>query len=93
VSIPETLLTFVGAPAAIIAVITIAVLGPAQLRAPSRYRPGRPWPHAPAWYVPHPAVLAGHDAVAGEHGAAHAPELASVDSSRAQAVGGVSGEW
>ena len=32
------------------------MLGPGQLRAPARYRPGRPWPHEPAWFVPHPAA-------------------------------------
>ena len=86
-TIPETLLTFVGAPAAIYAVIWLVVLGPGQLRTPARYRPGRPWSHAPAWFVPHP------DGGGGGH---HVPELTAGDgaaSSRTEPIGGASGEW
>jgi hypothetical protein len=94
VSIPETLLTFVGAPAAIYAVIVLAVVGPGQLRAQARYRPGRPWQHAPAWFVPHPdegsaGGASGHGEIAGPH---H-PELETVSGARIEPVGGASGEW
>jgi hypothetical protein len=92
VSIPETLLTFVGAPAAIYGLIALAVLGPGQMRAQPRYRPGRPWPHEPAWFVPHPAGGAatphGVPAVVGHHPA----ELPS-SAARTGPVGGASGEW
>jgi hypothetical protein len=90
VSIPETLLIYVGAPVAIYGAIVLVVLGPGLVRAPVRYRPGRPWTHEPAWFVPHPqrdtpaaaTALPGH----------HIPEL--VDHSRdTAAVGGASGEW
>lgn len=90
-SITETLLTFVGAPALIIAVITLAALGPSQMRAPARYRPGRAWTHEPAWFLPHAAAVVnpgspnGHGAVTGEVGAPN--------SANAGPVGGASGEW
>jgi hypothetical protein len=82
VSIPETLLTFVGAPAAIYAVVWLAAIGPSQLRAPARYRPGKPWDHAPAWFVPHGSAAEHAD----EHPAAPA-------TTRTAPVGGASGEW
>ncbi|MBV9593009.1 MAG: hypothetical protein JO147_04325, partial [Actinobacteria bacterium] len=61
-TIPETVLTFVGIPAAIVLVIAVLVIGPGELRAPSRYRPGRPWAHSPVWFIPHPAAIAGSSA-------------------------------
>jgi hypothetical protein len=91
VSIPETLLIYVGAPVAIYGAIVLVVLGPGMMRgAPARYRPGRPWTHAPAWFVPHPqpdapvgpAALTGH----------HTPELAD-HTRNTSPVGGASGEW
>jgi hypothetical protein len=91
VSITETLLTFVGAPALIFAVISLAALGPSQMRAPARYRPGRAWPHQPAWFLPHAAAAAsaagpsGHGEVTGQ---TSAPSGAN-----AGPVGGASGEW
>jgi hypothetical protein len=92
VSIPETLLIYVGAPVAIYGAIVLAVLGPGMMRgAPARYRPGRPWSHAPAWFVPHPQLDApvGAPAIRPGH---PAPELA--DHARdTSAVGGASGEW
>jgi hypothetical protein len=90
VSIPQTLLVFVGAPAAIYGLIALAVLGPGQVRGPARYRPGRPWPHEPAWFVPHPD----HDAAVPTGWTDYHPhELASTDSRSTAPVGGASGEW
>jgi hypothetical protein len=94
VSITETLLTFVGAPALIFAVISLAALGPSQMRAPARYRPGRAWTHEPAWFLPHAAAAAstggsGHGEVTGQvTGQVSAPSGAN-----AGPVGGASGEW
>ncbi len=79
VTIPETLLTFVGAPAAIYGAVWLAALGPSQLRAPARYRPGKPWDHAPAWFLPHSAATSDHP-----------PASGAVD---AAPIGGASGEW
>jgi hypothetical protein len=94
VSIPETVLIFVGAPVAIYAVIALAALGPSQLRAPARYRPGRPWPHQPAWFVPHSPPADGAVAPAGhEISGHHVPELTATDPAKPAAVGGASGEW
>jgi len=85
VSIVETVLVFVGIPGAIVGVIAFAVYGKVMLHQPNRYRPGRPWPYAAAWFVPHPdAVMrADHD---------H-PRLEAGASSRTTAMGGASGEW
>jgi hypothetical protein len=95
VTIPETLLTFVGAPAAIIAVIALAVLGPGQMRASSRYRPGRPWPYEPAWYVPRPdhAKSAPRASEHAHENGAHLPAIAARAHGRDHASGGASGEW
>ena len=83
-SIIETALVFGGIPAAIVAVITLGVYGKALLHQPNRYRPGRPWPFPPSWYVPHPdAVLADHPGRRQLEGATTATT----------AVGGASGEW
>lgn len=57
-SITSTVLTFVGAPAAIMAVISgLAFIGPS--RRGKRYRPGRPFDFAPVWFLSAPEQLAG----------------------------------
>jgi hypothetical protein len=91
-SIPETVLVFVGAPALIMAAITLLVLGPSELHKPTRYRPGRPWPHKPAWYLPHEIAAAPQDER--PHGAALAlPDGRKPATRNPTAVGGASGEW
>jgi hypothetical protein len=84
-SIPETVLVFVGIPGAVIALITFAVYGKSLLHQGNRYRPGRPWPYEPAWFVPHP------DAVLSRSSANRAIEAGA--STSTTAVGGASGEW
>jgi hypothetical protein len=84
VTVVQTVLTFVGIPLAIIAVVTVAVYGPSMARQPNRYRPGKAWNYEPSWYVPHPDAVAtptadGVRAIAG--------------STTTTAVGGASGEW
>ena len=76
-TVVQTVLVFVGIPAAIIAFLFLAVYGRSLVRQPNRYRPGRPWTFAPSWYVPHP------EAVVRPTGG---------DKSTT-AVGGASGEW
>jgi hypothetical protein len=80
----QTVLVFAGIPAAIIAALTFAVYGKSMLHQPNRYRPGRPWNYAPAWFVPHPEAVV----VAGSA----RPQLES-GSTTTTAVGGASGEW
>jgi hypothetical protein len=89
-SIPETVLIFVGSPLGIVALITAVVLGPSELKRSSRYRPGRGWPHQPAWYLPHSVASLGHTAGHPAIGSASAQPARVRDSS---AVGGASGEW
>ncbi len=83
-TIVETVLIFAGVPAAIVAVLAAGVFGRSAMHQPNRYRPGRPWTFAPAWYVPHPDALP-------EGGA---PRTA-IEGARSatKAVGGASGEW
>jgi hypothetical protein len=83
-SITQTVLVFVGIPAAIILALTFAVYGRSMVHQPNRYRPGRPWAYAPAWFVPHPdAVVAAAQA---------RPQIES-GTTTTTAVGGASGEW
>jgi hypothetical protein len=84
-SIVETALVFVGIPGAIVGVIAFGVYGKAVLHQPNRYRPGRPWPYAAAWFVPHP------DAVV--RAETSRPQVEGGSSSVTTAVGGASGEW
>jgi hypothetical protein len=84
-SIVQTVLVFLGIPAAIIAVIAFGVYGKALVHQPNRYRPGQPWPYQAAWFVPHP------DAVVRPEGGAR--QLESGSASQTTAVGGASGEW
>lgn len=79
-TIVQTLLVFVGIPAAIIAVLFVATFGRSMVHQPNRYRPGKAWDHPATWYVPHP------DAVLATRG-----ERESRGSTTA--VGGASGEW
>lgn len=65
-SIVETILVFVLAPAGLIAVIALMTFVPGGARS-ARYRPGRDWPYEPVWYAPHP--LAVHDG--GDHDPGH----------------------
>lgn len=76
----QTVLVFVGIPAAIVALLFLAVYGKSLVRQPNRYRPGKPWTFPPSWYVPHP------DAVV-------STRTESATSSTTTAVGGASGEW
>ncbi|MDP9093051.1 MAG: hypothetical protein M3N95_08960 [Actinomycetota bacterium] len=85
-TIVQTVLVFIGIPAAIIAALTFAVYGKSMLHQPNRYRPGRPWNYKPAWFVPHP------DAVVATR-AAHKQLESSSASTTTTAVGGASGEW
>lgn len=48
-SVLQTVGLFVGAPAALFAVITLLVLAPSMARGP-RYRPGVGWWAAPVWF-------------------------------------------
>ena len=83
-SIVETVLIFGGIPLAIILVLAVGVYGRTLLHQPNRYRPGRPWTFAPAWYVPHPDAVRTGDSVR---------TAIEGSSPTATAVGGASGEW
>jgi hypothetical protein len=97
VTVPETILTFVGAPAAIVLAIVLIIVGPSQLKAPAeraRYRPGRPWTHPAAWFLPRPEAIKAESlpsASRAELNAARAAVSPTADNS--VAVGGATGEW
>ncbi|PZS25376.1 MAG: hypothetical protein DLM59_20350 [Pseudonocardiales bacterium] len=56
-SIPETVLVYLGIPFGVVLLVVAAVYGTSSRHGP-RYRPGRPFAFEPAWYVaarpPHP---------------------------------------
>lgn len=87
-SIVQTVLVYVGIPAAAFAMLAVLVYGRGGGR-PPRYRPGRGWAYQPVWYLPRP--LAGptstHSVAALTGGAAVDVEL------RRTARGGASGTW
>ena len=93
-SIVETVVVFVGIPAALFAVFAALTLGPGAVRAP-RYRPGSPWTYKPVWYLPHPAH-SGPVSSLQSAGALEASAKLAVHTTVAEpatAAGGASGEW
>lgn len=97
-NVVQTVLVFVGIPAGIVALLALAVYGRAELHQPTRYRPGKPWPFEPVWYLPHPEHVA---AASGAHAALDAAHRPAVEGATPgeqpaptpAAVGGASGEW
>jgi len=103
-SVPVTVLLYAGIPLGIIAVMAAAVFLPSEVKSPTRYRPGRPWPHQPSWYLPHeisaePAPMSSgeaHAAVESAHAHAAvgtAPAAVIPAPAKVKAAGGASGEW
>jgi hypothetical protein len=87
VNVAESLLVFVGAPLAIVAVLALLIFVPGG-RKRSRYRSGQPWEHAPVWYEPHPdSPLSGH----GAHAAL--PDGSAAHSTTGGPRGGARGTW
>jgi len=64
VSVLETVLIFVGAPAAVIAVVAGLVYGGS--RRGRRYRPGRPFEFMPVWFLSSQAQASGAGHSAGD---------------------------
>lgn len=56
-TVVETVLVFAGIPVGVILIVAAAVLAPSAMSSSSRYRPGRPWGHAPAWWLPDPEAV------------------------------------
>jgi hypothetical protein len=104
VTVVETILVYVVAPLAVIALLALLTLVPGRHKRP-RYKPGQPWEHAPVWYEPHPEATGhggGHGAGDGHaalgagaqrpaltSGASSAPEAPAVGGPR----GGARGTW
>jgi hypothetical protein len=93
-SIVETVLVYVGIPAAAFALFALIVLGPGAVRAP-RYRPGSSWDYKPVWYLPHPV----HSGPVSELRSAGAEQpnarlaVTGTLPNPVEASGGASGEW
>ncbi len=58
-SITQTVLVFVGIPAAVIAAVYAAVYGTSARRSSKRYRPGRPFHFTPVWFLAAPEQVTG----------------------------------
>jgi hypothetical protein len=56
-TVVETVLVFAGIPAGVLLVIAAAVLAPSAMHGQPRYRPGKPWGHAAAWWLPDPEAV------------------------------------
>jgi hypothetical protein len=85
VTVAETILVYVVAPLAVVAVLALLTLVPGR-RKRARYKPGQPWEHAPVWYEPHPATTG--------HGGGHAALPAGGSAPAAGGPrGGARGTW
>lgn len=88
----QDLLIFVGIPLATIGIIFALVYASPGGRGTKRYRPGRPYPYAPVWFLARPEKdgPAGRSAHASEHRSGRAelegPERAALASAEADAV-------
>ncbi len=99
-SITETVLVFAGIPAAVIALVYLAVYSTAARKADKRYRPGRKFDFAPVWFLAAPRPLAGEPghpngtaALTGASAAAlPAGDLPDIPASHRD-VGGASDTW
>lgn len=94
----QTVLTFVGIPAAVFAVIAALVYGSGG-RSKKRYRPGDAYEYAPVWFLARPenvSIAQAADYVASDS-ATLPKELegaqSNVGSDRPTAKGGASGNW
>jgi hypothetical protein len=86
VTVVQTALVFAGIPLAVILLSALAVYGRSLAHQPNRYRPGKPWPYGPVWFVPHPEAVDAPVPVAGRL-------VIEGATGGTQAVGGASGEW
>ncbi|WP_455644396.1 aa3-type cytochrome oxidase subunit CtaJ [Micromonospora carbonacea] len=99
-SVTETLLIFVGIPAAVVLVITALAFagGRSSGGGAKRYRPGRPFDFTPVWFLGRPEQLADSAGTALAAGA-QAPALTSHKLDRAGieapagGTGGASDRW
>jgi hypothetical protein len=92
----ETVVIFVGIPAAVIAVIAGLVYG-AGARRSKRYRPGRPFEFTPVWFLAQhdraAAMSSGYAIGGGERVALPAAGNPAEESASAHATGGARGTW
>lgn len=96
-TVTDTLLYFVGIPAAVVLVIAMLALAGGG-RSARRYRPGRPFDFTPVWFLSAPENLAG-SAAAALRSSGRAAELTGVETettgkpSSAGETGGASDRW
>lgn len=90
-SVTETVLVFVGIPLGLFLLAALAVYGPSAARQP-RYRPGRPWPYEPVWFLPAPDSVQ-VPGLQGHHTPAIEAPASVLDAPTRTAVGGATGEW
>ena len=90
----ETVLVFVGIPAAVIAVVAGLVYG-ASARRGKRYRPGRPFQYTAVWFLSSPEGLTGdREGLAGDRDTRPAlPAGSAAPATEAPVKGVTSGDW
>jgi hypothetical protein len=99
-SVSDTVLVFVGIPAAITLIVTVLVMAGGG-RTPTRYRPGRPFTFTPVWFLSAPDQVAESPGESALHveGRAELAELTKgevevkVAPSRPGSTGGASDRW
>lgn len=96
-TVVETLLVFLVAPAAVVLLAYALVMLPA-LKNRKRYKPGEPWGHGAVWYEPHRPGGGGHGADHGEHPTPGEQAAAltigeTAGHPRRTAAGGARGTW
>lgn len=85
-SVVQTLLIYVGIPAAVYVVAAVLIFAPGGSGKTPRYRPGKGWVHEPVWYLPRPPAAG--DA---RHAVAALPAGSGIAGRTAR--GGASGTW
>lgn len=97
-SVSDTVLIFVGIPAAIVLVVTVLALAGGG-RSPRRYRPGRRFDFTPVWFLAAPEQVAQVPGQTPLHTEAYRPELTSGEVEikaapvRPGTTGGASDRW
>ena len=86
-TVVETVLVFAGIPVGVLLVVAALVLGPSAAKGGSRYRPGRPWGHAPAWWLPDPEAVGGSASGAAAERASQTRAIAAAATEQAGKAG------
>lgn len=86
-TVVETVLVYAGIPVGVLLIVAAVVLVPTAVRSGSRYRPGRPWGHAAAWWLPDPEAVGPLPAGVAAERASHTRAIAATATEKADRRG------